>query len=264
MNADPATDVAIVGLEGPAGSPRTCSRARGSRRLRSRRFHVSIPGSMTLDELRNDVRSWMSSPKSSHEVPTFRTGPSRTRLPAPFPTLMVNAIGGTTMHYPGLSIRLQPWNFRSRSAAIERYGTSAIPEGSTLADWPLDYAELEPYYDAVERAIGVAGSAAIGRLRHRSGGKRLRGSPRPRLSAASAPPNRLDPAHGRSGARARLASVSGPGGGEQRVYNGNPTCTYCGFCSSNGCYRGAKGSTDANVIRWAEAAGGCASSRTRA
>ena len=32
-------------------------------------------------------------------------------------------------------------------------------------------------------------------------------------------------------------------------YNGNPACTYCGFCTCNGCYRDAKGSTDATVIR---------------
>ena len=38
-------------------------------------------------------------------------------------------------------------------------------------------------------------------------------------------------------------------------YNGNPSCTYCGFCAGNGCYRDAKGSTDTTVIRRAEATG---------
>jgi gluconate 2-dehydrogenase alpha chain len=37
--------------------------------------------------------------------------------------------------------------------------TSAIPEGSTLEDWPVSYQELEPYYDKVEYAIGVSGKA---------------------------------------------------------------------------------------------------------
>ena len=32
-------------------------------------------------------------------------------------------------------------------------------------------------------------------------------------------------------------------------YNGQPACTYCGFCTYTGCYRNAKGSTDTNVIR---------------
>ena len=54
---------------------------------------------------------------------------------------------------------MHPWNFESRTRTIERYGAAAIPAGSTLADWPLGYDELEPAYAAVERAIGVAGSA---------------------------------------------------------------------------------------------------------
>ena len=32
-------------------------------------------------------------------------------------------------------------------------------EGATVADWPLGYDELEPYYAEAERAIGVAGDA---------------------------------------------------------------------------------------------------------
>src|SRR5690606_29528073 len=38
-------------------------------------------------------------------------------------------------------------------------------------------------------------------------------------------------------------------------YNGNPACSYCGFCSSHGCHRNAKGSTDVTLIRDAEATG---------
>ena len=38
-------------------------------------------------------------------------------------------------------------------------------------------------------------------------------------------------------------------------FNGNPECTYCGFCASNGCYRNAKGSIDVTVIPRAEATG---------
>ena len=70
---------------------------------------------------------------------------------------MVNAVGGTTVHYDALSARLLPWNFESRSRTIERYGAGAIPSGSTLADWPVSYDELEPYYDLVEQTIGVGG-----------------------------------------------------------------------------------------------------------
>ena len=50
-------------------------------------------------------------------------------------------------------------DFRVRSQTIERYGASAIPEDSSLTDWPLTYADLEPYYDRAEYEIGVSGKA---------------------------------------------------------------------------------------------------------
>ena len=160
MSAGPKADVVLVGLGAAGGIAAHVLTGAGLDVVALEAGGRLDPSMMTLDELRNDVRGWMSAPKASRELPTFRSSPSGASVPAPFPTLMMNAIGGTTVHYPGLSIRFQPWNFRSRSAVIERYGTSAIPEGSTLADWPLDYEELEPFYDTVERAIGVAGTAA--------------------------------------------------------------------------------------------------------
>ena len=42
---------------------------------------------------------------------------------------MMNAIGGTSIHYWAQSWRLKPWDFKTRSEAIRRYGASAIPKG---------------------------------------------------------------------------------------------------------------------------------------
>src|SRR5262245_54708046 len=55
---------------------------------------------MTLDEIRNDVRNWMAEPKSRGEVPTWRLdGAQVTDM------LMVNAVGGTSIHYHAWSLR---------------------------------------------------------------------------------------------------------------------------------------------------------------
>src|ERR1700722_9403643 len=70
-----------------------------------------------------------------------------------------NQAGGGTVHYGAVSWRLHEDDFRARSQTIERYGAAAIPEDSSLADWPLDYADLEPYYDRAEYEIGVSGKA---------------------------------------------------------------------------------------------------------
>jgi len=68
--------------------------------------------------------------------------------------------GGGTVHYGAVSWRLHEDDFGARSQTTERYGASAIPEDSSLVDWPLSYADLEPYYDRAEYELGVSGKAA--------------------------------------------------------------------------------------------------------
>ena len=72
---------------------------------------------------------------------------------------MMNAIGGTSIHYWAQSWRLKPWDFKTRTEVIKRYGASAIPKGSTLEDWPIGYDDLEPFYDLIEHEVGVSGKA---------------------------------------------------------------------------------------------------------
>jgi choline dehydrogenase-like flavoprotein len=61
-------------------------------------------------------------------------------------------VGGGTSHWTGWVPRMFEVDFEMRS----RFGD--IP-GADLADWPISYADLEPYYDAVEWSLGVAGDA---------------------------------------------------------------------------------------------------------
>ena len=176
-------DVVLVGL-GAAGSIaahvltqaglRVVAVEAGPRRRRDE---------MTLDEIRNEIDHWLCAPKSAGEVPTFRAGTGTPAVQSPHPTLMVNAAGGSALHYPGTSPRLFPWNFCARTRTLERYGEAAIPSDSTLVDWPLGYGELEPYYALVERAIGISGEA---------GKQPFRGAAKPRVPNAAATPDRLD------------------------------------------------------------------------
>jgi len=61
-------------------------------------------------------------------------------------------VGGGTVHWQGWLPRFTEDDFRLRSVAGE------VP-GTTLADWPISYDDLEPYYDKVEWAFGVSGQA---------------------------------------------------------------------------------------------------------
>ncbi len=52
---------------------------------------------------------------------------------------------------PRAELAFQSLDFQVRSRTIARYGISAMPAGSTVEDWPLTYADLEPFYDIVRK-----------------------------------------------------------------------------------------------------------------
>jgi len=102
-------------------------------------------------------RAGMST-KFLEETPRWRRHADEATRPASFSLgRMVNGVGGSVIHYGGWLRRFHPYHFRPLRHVVERWGTAAIPEGCSLADWPVSYDELEPYYDRVERLVGVAG-----------------------------------------------------------------------------------------------------------
>lgn len=64
------------------------------------------------------------------------------------PAWIVKAVGGTTTHWAGASLRFQPHEFKTRST----YGNV---QGANLLDWPIDLAEMEPWYEKAEEKLGV-------------------------------------------------------------------------------------------------------------
>ncbi len=154
-----------------------------------------------------------------------------------------NQAGGGTVHYGALSWRMHEDDFRVRTKTIERYGASAIPQDSSLVDWPVSYDELEPFYDKAEYELGVSGKA--GNLAGQEDRRRqcVRGAAQARISIAGAcssiSPAACSKTAPRSSAiirsRRRTRSCRSP-------INDRPGCTYCGFCQSFGCHVGAKSS----------------------
>ncbi|MDZ5813047.1 GMC family oxidoreductase, partial [Halorubrum sp. AD140] len=61
----------------------------------------------------------------------------------------VKGIGGSTLHWQGMVMRLHEDDFNSES------------ERGVGADWPIDYADLQPYYAEAERELGVAGGSNV-------------------------------------------------------------------------------------------------------
>jgi gluconate 2-dehydrogenase alpha chain len=69
----------------------------------------------------------------------------------------MNTVGGSVIHWGGALRRCHPHHFRYLTHVRESFGEKVLPEGHTLADWPVTYDELEPYYTLVEYLAGVAG-----------------------------------------------------------------------------------------------------------
>jgi choline dehydrogenase-like flavoprotein len=145
----------------------------------------------------------------------------------------VRGVGGSTLHFTGEAHRLHPAAMRMKS----RFGVAA--------DWPLEYAELEPYYSEAERLIGVAGPENQG-ARWRS--KKFPLPPHP-LSYAARTLGKGAKALGLDWQANSRAALSQP-------WNGRPSCNYCGACT-HGCPRADKGSVDVTFIQAALATGRC-------
>jgi gluconate 2-dehydrogenase alpha chain len=207
------------------------------------------------DEIRNNVRDWpMLVKKTEQERPTSRANATQTANQIGSHPMM-NAVGGTTLHYWAQSWRLNPWDFRVVSETARRYGRGRIPAGSTVEDWPFGYEELEPYYDVVEHEIGVSGQAGNlrGRIDPRGNkfeGSRERDYPMPALRWTAFHERMADAARGLG-----WNPFPGPAAINTAEYGGRSGCGYHGYCNKGGCPLDAKNSTHLTTIPKALATG---------
>jgi choline dehydrogenase-like flavoprotein len=89
-----------------------------------------------------------------------RTTSGTWRVAQDFPTIpawIVKAVGGSTVHWAGASLRFQEHEFKARTT----YGAVA---GANLLDWPITLAEMEPWYARAEDKLGTTGTNGIPRL----------------------------------------------------------------------------------------------------
>jgi choline dehydrogenase-like flavoprotein len=100
------------------------------------------------DEWSNFVKiSWLDNRTTSGSWRVARDFPN-------LPAWIVKAVGGSTVHWAGASLRIQEHEFKART----NYGEI---EGANLLDWPIGLADLEPYYDRAEDRMGVTRTHGI-------------------------------------------------------------------------------------------------------
>ena len=250
------TDVVVVGL-GAVGGVAVPPLARAGLEVIGLEAGDWLTGrDFAPDELRNNFRGWPQSvQKANTEIPTHRPNASAPYSPRFSIHPMMNAVGGTSVHYWAQSWRLNPWDFKVMRETTRRYGAARIPKGSTVEDWPFGLEELEPYYDKVEYEVGVSGKAG-----------NIGGQIDPRGNIFEGPRKReypMPPLRG-TGFTERMAAAAkslgwhafpGPAAINSQVYDSRPACVYHGYCNRGGCHINAKNSTAASTIPKAQNTG---------
>jgi choline dehydrogenase-like flavoprotein len=125
-------------------------------------------------------------------------------------------LGGRTNHWGRISLRWGPDDFRSRSVDGLGY------------DWPITYNDIKPYYDQVDKLVGVFGTNLGARFPNEPDGLFLP-PPAPRcyeLLIKDASERLNIPC-----VPSRLSILTKP-------LNGRPACHYCGQCN-RGCATGS-------------------------
>jgi len=145
----------------------------------------------------------------------------------PIKPLMFNAVGGSTIHWTGHIPRFHPSDFKVKSL------------DGVADDWPIDYSDLEQYYDKNDEMMGVSG---------------INGDPaNPDRSPRQMPPIPLGP----DGERVAKAFDSlgwhwwpSDSNVNSTEYKGRKACNMCGP-NGYGCPRNAKASTDVTYVPYA-------------
>lgn len=149
----------------------------------------------------------------------------------PLRIIMVKAIGGGTVHYAGICLRLHRNDFRIKT--LDGVGE----------DWPIRYEDLEPYYDRVEKMLGVSGTNT-----------NPFDEPRGPYPLPAHPLNVNSQVIKRGADRLGWHAIPAPLAILSRNYDGRFACTQCGFCFE-GCRMTAKSSVDLVYVPRAEALG---------
>jgi len=157
------------------------------------------------------------------------------------PLFYARRVGGSSVHFTANYWRFHEIDF------IERSRLGAI-SGTGLEDWPITYADLEPYYTKVEWEVGVSGLAGASPFDP----PRSKPYPMPPMPVKSS-----GVLFERGARKLGLHPFPAPMAINSVPYRGRPACVHCGFCMGYGCEVMAKSSSLYTMIPEAEATGRC-------
>jgi gluconate 2-dehydrogenase alpha chain len=180
------------------------------------------------------TRRHLLGPDPLLEPRTYRRGPrDGDRILTGEVNNLPSTVGGGGVHADAKLPRFREEDFHLRTAR-------GPVDGARVADWPIQYADLEPHYGAVERAFGVAGEDGTNPF------AAWRSTPFPMPPGADMPMAVVSSA---AAERAGLHPYRAPTGANSVAYDGRPACVDCGFCGGYGCPIHAKGDPIASLQR---------------
>jgi len=191
----------------------------------------------------DEVEVWINhqlTNKPELQPVTFRKTPEDKARLQPS-VLYGRCVGGSSVHFTANYWRFHEIDFMERSKVGE------IP-GASLADWPISYNDLEPYYTKVEWEVGVSGLAGASPF------DPPRSKPYP---MAPLPVKGCGVLFERAAWKLGYHPFPAPMAILSKPRAGRDACVNCGFCLGFGCEVSAKSSSLAAMIPVAEATGRC-------
>lgn len=164
-----------------------------------------------------------------------------------------NGVGGAGVHWNGHTWRFLTTDFNLRTHLTQRYGASAIPQDSTIQDWPVTYDELEPHYDFFEKVCGISGKAGNIKGAIQPGGNPFEGWRSDEYPTKPLRMNLAQTMFQKAATDLGLHPFPLPSANISEAYT-NPygvrlaPCTYCGFCEWFGCANYSKSSPQTCVL----------------
>jgi choline dehydrogenase-like flavoprotein len=218
------TDVCIIGAGASGAAAAKVLTERGLRVVALERGPWRTKETFGGDELANVNRYnlWPDPLLNPRTVRTSAHEEPRVELFCPVPQM----VGGGTVHWQGWLPRFTENDFRPRTVIGD------LP-GATLADWPISYGDLEPYYDKVEWAFGVSGAAGANRFESPRG----RGYPCPPM-----PMSRYAQKFHQGCTALGYNSFPTPQAALSRPYNGRPPTVVSAFAQQHGDPTGTRSS----------------------
>lgn len=153
-----------------------------------------------------------------------------------------NCVGGSSNFMSGYFSRLKPKDFR----LLSEYGPI---KNANIADWPIDYAEMEPYYEKVERIVGISGKV----IQH----DYLEPRSTPNFPYEALKENIVSSLIDKAASKLNIQTIPLPRAILTKKKDDRNACYYSNFCGSYACNSDAKGSSRVSLIREAVKTGNC-------